>query len=208
MSSDTQGCGEMTGHTALTHKVARLGQKQNDDAYHHPEEKISQLEELKDYISGDILEVFAGQGNLTEWYKNRGTVTPLTKETTGDSFLYIYQLRVNKKKYDWIDIDSYGYPDKFFPVVFEMMNETCGLVFTFPQVGTNCLNGITQQHFSTFYGNPSPTIGDVVGKITDWALREWYLASLVDVKKISRIYRFAFMCKRVMATKMTNVRNR
>ena len=198
----------MVGHSAKSHKVTRKAQKENADKYHHPDEKIAQLEEMRGIIGGEILEVFAGRGNLTEWYSGVGNVTALTKEETGDSFEYIYKLRTDKKKYSWIDIDSYGYPDKFFPVVFEMMKPTCGLVFTFPQIGVNCHNGITQQHMSTFYGNPSPTIGDVVGRITDWALREWYLAKLVDVKKIDRIYRIAFMCDRVKATEMTNVRNR
>jgi hypothetical protein len=197
-----------TGHSAESHKITRLAQKNNEDDFHHPTEKIAQLEEIKSIICEDILEVFGGQGNLTKWYQEIGTVTTLTKETTGDSFEYIYKLRSEKRKFNWIDIDSYGYPDRLFPVIFELMKDECGLVFTFPQVGVNCHNGISQQHFSTFYCNPTPTIGNVVGKITDWALREWMLASLVDVKKIKRIYRIVFMCKRVKATDMTNVRNR
>lgn len=198
----------MTGHSANTHKRIRKNQRDNIDAYHHPVEKMAQLEAIKEYVGGEILEVFAGKGNLTEWYKERGNVTAMTKEETGDSFEYIYKLRSDRKKYNWIDIDSYGYPDKFFPLVFEMMKKKCGLVFTFPQIGINCHNGINQQHFSTFYGNPSPTIGDVVGRITDWALREWYLASLIDVRKIDRIYRVVFICRRMKSTVMTNVRNR
>ena len=198
----------MYGHTPKSHKETRENQKANSDKYHHPTEKLAQLEELSPKISGDILEVFGGKGNLTGWYSERGKVTALTKETTGDSFHYIYKLRAARKKYHWIDIDGYGYPNRFFPVIFEMMRPEAGLIFTFPQIGVNVHNGITQQHFSNFYGNPSPTIGDVVGKITDWAMREWIMASLLDVKKIARIYRIAFWCRRVKATEMTNVRNR
>ena len=131
----------------------------------------------------------------------------MTREDFGDSFDAIYKLRGAKKKYDLIDIDSYGYPDRFFPVVFEMMKPECLLVFTFPIVGINCLNGIAEQHFYTFY-RCKPTIGDVVGRITDWALREWIITSLRDVVKIMRIYRFVFYCRRVTATEMCNVRNR
>ena len=131
----------------------------------------------------------------------------MTREDFGDSFDAIYKLRGAKKKYDLIDIDSYGYPDRFFPVVFEMMKPECLLVFTFPIVGINCLNGIAEQHFYTFY-RCKPTIGDVVGRITDWALREWIITSLRDVVKIKRIYRFVFYCRRVKATEMCNVRNR
>ena len=100
------------------HKITRAAQAQNADSHHHPTEKMQQLDELKDHIYGDILEVFGGQGNLTAYYEKLGKVTSLTKETTGDSFNYIYKLRSENKMYDVIDIDSYGYPSKFFPLVF------------------------------------------------------------------------------------------
>ena len=193
------------GHSKKSHRRTRASQSLNEDDYHHPKEKMEQLEKID--IAGDILEVFAGKGNLTGYYQKLGTVTAMTKESFGNSFSAIYKLRAEGKKYDLIDIDSYGYPDKFFPVAFELLKEESTLVFTFPIIGINCLNGIMQQHFYTFYKGV-PSIGDVVGKRTDWALREWILASLVDVVKIKRIYRFIFKCKRVKATEMCNVRNR
>ena len=110
------------------HIKVRKSQAQNKDTHHHPEEKIKQLETLP--VSGEILEVFGGKGNLTKWYEAKGNVTSMTKETTGDSFHAIYQLRAERKKYDVIDVDGYGYPDKFFPVVFEMMKPKCLLIFT------------------------------------------------------------------------------
>ena len=195
------------GHSPKKHKEIRKGQKENLDKYHHPDQKINQLENFKDDISGNILEVFGGQGNLTKWYEKQGKVTSMTKETTGNSFDYIYKLRGERKKYNVIDIDSYGYPDKFFPVVFEMMRDKCILIFTFPIVGINCLNGITEQHFINFWRSPRPTIGDVTGILTDFALRSWYLLSLKDVQRIDRIYRFVFECNRVKATELCNVKN-
>ena len=195
------------GHSPKKHKEIRKGQKENLDKYHHPDQKINQLENFKDDISGNILEVFGGQGNLTKWYEKQGKVTSMTKETTGNSFDYIYKLRGERKKYNVIDVDSYGYPDKFFPVVFEMMRDKCILIFTFPIVGINCLNGITEQHFINFWRSPRPTIGDVTGILTDFALRSWYLLSLKDVQRIDRIYRFVFECNRVKATELCNVKN-
>ena len=195
------------GHSPKKHKEIRKGQKENLDKYHHPDQKINQLENFKDDISGNILEVFGGQGNLTKWYEKQGKVTSMTKETTGNSFDYIYKLRGERKKYNVIDIDSYGYPDKFFPVVFEMMRDKGILIFTFPIVGINCLNGITEQHFINFWRSPRPTIGDVTGILTDFALRSWYLLSLKDVQRIDRIYRFVFECNRVKATELCNVKN-
>lgn len=197
------------GHDKQSHVKTRAAQKDNADEYHHPAEKIAQLEQFKDlWAGGKILEVFAGQGNLTKYYEGIGKVTPMTKETTGDSFHAIYQLRAERKKFKLIDIDGYGYPDKFFPVVFEMMDDTAYLVFTFPIVGVNALNGIVEQHFITFWRSDRPTVGDIVGVLTDQALREWRLLQLLDAQKIKRIWRFVFKVQRIKATEMTHTRNR
>ena len=190
------------------HLITRHAQSANADTHHHPKEKIDQLNELKDHIYGDILEVFGGQGNLTAYYEKLGKVTSLTKETTGDSFNYIYKLRAENKVYDVIDIDSYGYPSKFFPVVFEMIKDEGLLVFTFPVLGVQCLNGIVEQHFINFWGCARPTIGDVTGVVTDHALREWKIASLFSVRKIKPIWRLAFLVRQEKATLFCNVRNR
>lgn len=188
------------------HVRVRSGQSDNAEKYHHPDEKMRQLRKFEFYLHGEILEVFGGAGNLSGFYQeySPGHVCSWTK-AEHNSFDYIYQLRANKRKFDVIDIDSYGYPDLFFPVVFEMMADTCLLVFTFPIIGVNCLNGIMEQHFITFWHSDRPTIGDVTGVITDLALRNWYLASLRDVV---RIWRFVFVCERVKATEMCHVRNR
>ena len=199
----------MTGHTANTHKAIRSKQKNNHDDYHHPKEKIQQLNKFKDQLMDKkILEVFAGQGNLTEFYNNLGEVTPMTKERFGSSFDYIYQMRADSQRWGVIDIDSYGYPDHFFPIVFELMESECLLVFTFPVVGVNCLNGIQEQHFINFWKSARPTIGDVAGIVTDMGLRYWILCSLMDVVKIKRIWRFVFQCERKKATEFCNVKNR
>jgi|TARA_R100001530_G_C4255061_1_gene138918 hypothetical protein len=198
----------MVGHNAEKHKTTRVGQSQNVDKYHHPEEKKLQLEKYSHLITGNILEVFAGKGNLTEYYSQHGNVTALTKEEFGDSFDAIYKLRGNNKKYNVIDIDSYGYPDRSFPVVFELMKDECLLIFTFPVVGINCLNGIMEQHFITFWRSARPTIGDVTGILTDMALREWFLLQLINVQKIKRIWRFVYICKRQKATEFCGVKNR
>lgn len=164
--------------------------------------------ELEEYINVDILEVFAGQGNLTSFYESYGNTTAMTKDKFGSSFDAIYSLRANKKKYSVIDIDSYGYPDLFFPVVFEMMKDQCLLVFTFPILGVNCLNGITEQHFINFWHSDRPTIGDITRVLTDFALRNWYVISLVSVKKIKRIWRLAYVCNKQKATELCGVKNR
>ena len=202
------GMGKSPMTSSEKHKKLRKSQSENTDEHHHPVEKIKQLESLGNAVHGDILEVFAGKGNLTKWYSTKGNVTAMSKENTGNSFDYIYKLRAEKRKFDVIDIDGYGYPDKFFPVVFEMMKPKCLLVFTFPMVGVQCVNGIYEMHYAVFWKSTRPSIGDVVGGITDLSLREWIVPSLVDVMKIKPILRFAFMCERKKATEMCNVRNR
>ena len=198
----------MTGHTAETHKKIRKNQSLNMDEYHHPFEKIDQLKKFN-FDNLKILELFAGKGNLSKYYNSISkNVLSLSKETTGNSFDYIFKLRFEKKKFDLIDIDSYGYPDKFFPVVFECLNDKAYLVFTFPIVGVNCLNGITEQHYINFWRSNRPTIGDIVGCITDFSLRNWQIAKLIDVIKIKRIWRFIFLIEKQKATLFCNVKNK
>ena len=199
----------MVGHTAKSHKKTRLKQSQNHNDFHHPKEKIAQLNKFKNnIINKNILEVFAGQGNLTKYYEKLGKVTPMTKEKFGSSFDYIYQMRADSKKWSVIDIDSYGYPDLFFPVIFELMENQCLLIFTFPVVGVNCLNGIQEQHFINFWRSARPSTGDVVGAVTDYGLKYWYLPKLIDVVKIKPIWRYVFECERVKATEFCSTRNR
>jgi len=193
---------------SLKHKRLRMLQNNNADSHHHPQEKILQLEKFEKHIYGEILEVFAGAGNLTKYYEKLGKVTALKKEVTGDSFEFIYKLRADQKKYDVIDIDGYGYPSKFFPIVFEMLKSEGLLIFTFPVIGVQNLNGITEQHFINFWGSARPTIGDVTGKVTDYGLREWQLVSLLSCTKIKKIWRFIFQVKKEKATLFCNVRNR
>jgi len=185
--------------------------KANHDMYHHPIEKIKQLEQLNINNHDTVLEVFAGQGNLTKWYQNKvKEVTPLSREknskiNTGNSYDYIHKLRYEKKKYSIIDIDGYGYPSKFFPLVFEMMTDNAKLIFTFPRPGVKQINNMTEEHFRIFYKSDRPSIGDVTGVLTDMALREWYLLSLLNVVKIKNIYRFVYSCVRQKANVMCNM---
>ena len=60
-----------------------------------------------------------------------------------------------------------------FPINFEMIKDEGLLIFTFPVIGVQCVNGIVEQHFINFWGSAEPTIGDVTGVITDHALRDW-----------------------------------
>ena len=199
----------MTGHTAVSHKRIRKLQSANKDEYHHPLEKVKQLKKFENLLKNkSILEVFAGQGNLTKYYKSVcNSVISMTKESYGNSFDSIYKFKVDKRKFDIIDIDSYGYPDKFFPIVFDLLKDNGVLIFTFPIVGVNCLNGITEQHFINYWKSSRPTVGDVVGCITDLGLRNWQLSRLINITKIKRIWRFIFFVEKQKATNFCNTKN-
>ena len=190
------------------HKILRHKQSQNLDSHHHPKEKLMQLESLSSMINGNILELFSGQGNLTGFYKSCGNVTECRKETTGDSVAYAYSLVANKKKFDVIDVDGYGYPSSFMDVVFKMMKPDCLLIITFPVIGVQCVNGIQEQHFVTHWRSSRPTVGDIVGATTDCGLKHWYLSKLIDVQKIKPVWRLVFKCTRVKATEFTHTKNR
>ena len=58
--------------------------------------------------------------------------------------------------------------------------------YTFPVMGVQLINGIVEQHFINFWKSARPTTGDVVGAVTDYGLKYWYLPKLVDVVKINR----------------------
>jgi len=191
-------------------KHDRLRAKQSDylDSHHHPQEKIKQLCKVDDFIHGDILELFAGQGNLSEHYKTKGNLYKCTKETTGDSFQHLFELVSNRKRFDVIDIDSYGYPSQFMDNVWHVMKPTSTLIITFPVMGVQCINGIVEQHFINFWRSARPTTGDVVGAVTDYGLKYWYLPKLIDVVKIKPIWRFVFQCERVKATEFCTTKNR
>ena len=61
-------------NNAVKHERLRIKQSDYLDSHHHPQEKLKQLNKVDDFIYGDILELFAGQGNLSEHYKQKGNL--------------------------------------------------------------------------------------------------------------------------------------
>ena len=126
---------EQKTYRAIRHDVVRAKQKQNDNEVHHPDEKINQIKKVFAEFEWDndknpkILEMFAGQGNLTNIYEAYGDVTAYDKKhlKTGDSFLEYHRLIADKKKFDIIDLDPYGFPNRFFPDVFLLIDK--GVMF-------------------------------------------------------------------------------
>jgi len=196
-------------YRAIRHDVVRKRQAKNCDTAHHPEEKEQQL---RKYIKGKdlkILELFSGRGNLTKVYEEYGVVSKydIKYEKTGDSYRVFHRLIAEKKKYDIIDLDPYGFPNRMFPDIF-MLIDKGHLVLTMPKPYVNILNGITRTHLISYYGDHNPSLEIIVDRIALWGLCHWRKVELVDSIDLGRLWRLFFDVERVKATEYTGVKNR
>ena len=199
----------MKTYRAKRHDIVRSKQKNNNSECHHPKQKIKQIRNtLTDKDNLNILELFAGYGNLTEIYEKYGQVDCYDKKLgTGDSYLIFHKLISEKKTYDVIDLDPYGFPNRFFPDIFLLIDD--GYMFiTMPPPYINILNGITQQHLKCYYGDVSPDLETIQRKIIDYGLCHWRDIDFLDITEIGRLWRFVLRVKKVKATEYCGVRNR
>jgi len=155
-----------------------------------------------------ILELFAGQGNLTELYGKYGRVTACDRKYlgTGDSYILFHKFIHEKRKFDVIDLDPYGFPNRFFPDIYLLIED--GILFiTMPKPYVNILNGITQTHLISYYGEPNPCEDTIIETIATWGICHWREVILIDSIDLKSVWRFAFHVKKVKATEYTGVRN-
>ena len=196
-------------YRAIRHRIKRHQQATNADCVHHPTEKRQQISRyLKDMKGLRILELFAGKGNLSDLYSSSGTLESYDKKLgTGDSFLVFHRLISERKKYDVIDLDPYGFPSRFFPDIFLLIDK--GLIFlTFPKPWVNILNGITQTHLSSYYGSSCPSLEQVQERIVLFGLCHWRKVEILECVDIGRLWRMVLAVEKVKATEYTGVRNR
>jgi len=199
-------------YRAIRHDIVREKQKNNSNEVHHPNEKIEQIGKvLKGKKNLNIVELFAGQGNLTKVYEEYAKDNEVEcydkKLKTGDSYLLFHKLIYEKKKYDVIDLDPYGFPNRFFPDIFLLIED--GYMFiTMPKPYVNILNGITKQHLTCYYGEHNPNFDTIIEKIKLYGLCHWREITLIDKVDLGRLWRIAVKVKRVKATEYTGTRNR
>jgi len=199
----------MKTYRAIRHDVVRKKQRENSAECHHPEQKENQIRTvLKNKSDLKILELFAGHGNLTKIYKDFGNVDCYDKLLkTGDSYLVFHKLIGERKKYDVIDLDPYGFPNRFFSDIFLL--QTKGYMFiTMPKPFVNILNGITKQHLICYYGEHNPPKETIIEKIKLYGLCHWRELTLLSCLDFGRIWRLCFEVNRVLATEFCGVRNR
>ena len=202
-------------YRAIRHDVVRAKQKENSDEVHHPDEKIDQIKrvfEAENYSENQglkILELFSGQGNLTKVYEQYGSVAAYDKKylKTGDSFLEYHRLIADKKKFDVIDLDPYGFPNRFFPDIFLLIEK--GVMFiTMPKPYVNILNGITQTHLISYFDKHNPSEDEIIERTVLFGLCHWRKLQLIDKLDCKSVWRFAFSVEKVKATEYTGVKNR
>lgn len=203
------GMGSMKSYRAIRHDVVREKQKLNIDEVHHPSEKKEQITKV---LNGKkdlkILELFCGEGNLTNTYQNFGNVTCYDKKLkTGDSFREYHRLIADKKTFDVVDLDPYGFPNRFFPDIYLLINN--GYLFvTCPIPSVNILHGITKTHLYSYFESDNPSINIIIEKFALYGLSHWRKVELIDLIKMDRMYRFVFAVEKIKSTEYTGVNNR
>lgn len=196
-------------YRAIRHDVVRGLQKENSDTVHHPVEKLNQLDRVLTGNENRILELFAGRGNLTAKYSEFGEVHAFDRKhlKTGDSFIEFHRLIGEGEEYDVVDLDPYGFPNRFFPDIFLLITDGF-LIVTMPKPYVNILNGITQTFLTAYFGEQNPDRNTIVGQIATWGICHWRKVELVDSIDLGGVWRFAFKVSKVKATEYTGVRNR
>lgn len=216
---------EILGTTisSAKHKYLRLNQSRNVDRHHHPKEKIEQIRKiLPKNNTLKILETHAGMGNLTKVYLEYGEVTAhdidakkieSLKDIKSDKLTiikcdslkqihrYIYENRV----FDVVDLDPYGFPSRFFPHVFNLINDGY-LFFTFPKMGVQQINKIMVNHYKVFWDislqDKDMYIQKIDQQVKRYGLFYFRIAEMIDVTDLDRMYRFAYRVKKESAFKM------
>ena len=213
--------------SSLKHKYVRLNQASNKDEYHHPKEKSMQAEEVLNGKEGlSILETNSGFGNMTNIYSKYGRVEAqdidkdkvrALKESTSetvevkkcDSFKEMYNQVFQGKIYDVVDLDPYGFPSRFFPHVFNLIED--GFLFvTFPKMGVQQINKIMIKHHEVFWGlsledkdNQEDLIHD---RMAEYAFKSFRSVELIDSIDLGRVYRFAYRVKKESALDLVGLK--
>jgi len=195
-------------YRALRHDIVRKRQRENNDDAHHPKEKREQIKLYLDNKAGlKILELFCGQGNLSDLYEMYGDLERYDKKLkTGDSYRVFHELISKRKIYDVVDLDPYGFPSRFFPDVFLLIDD--GLLFlTFPKPWINIMNGITQTHLFAYYGSSNPTLEQIQEKIALFGLCHWRKVCFLEVVDLGRLWRMVLRVEKIKATEYTGTVN-
>lgn len=216
----------VTTVSSVKHKYVRLKQALNDDKHHHPIEKIEQIKKILWDSNLFILETNAGWGNLSKVYHAYGEVLAhdIDKKKVEhlnslgledfdavkcDSFNEIHRYIFHGFKFDVIDLDPYGFPSRYFPHIFNLIDE--GVLFvTFPKMGVQQINKIMKEHYRVFWGI---TLDDkykqeemIHQKMKDYAFQSLRNLELIDSIDLGRMFRFAYRVKKESALDLVGLK--
>jgi hypothetical protein len=207
------------------HKYRRLTQARGDDRYHHPKEKIEQVNRILPKKHLNVLELHAGWGNLTRVYQTYGTVLAYDIDADrvahtrnfyledvdveqGDSILELHGLVHQRLWFDVVDLDPYGMPSRYFPHVFQVLRNGW-LFMTFPKIGVQKINKITIEHLRVFWdinlGKCEDAESQIVNKVQDLAMQSYRSAELIDLIEFGRMWRFAFKVEQRSALELVGL---
>lgn len=215
-----------TTATSVKHKVRRIQQSTNHDRYKHTNEKTEQAKHamsvLKNRNRIEVLETHAGFGGMTELYNSYGNVLSIEIDQSridhinsqgfegvttlkADSELELFNLVYNRMHFDIVDVDPYGFPSRYFPHVFNLIND--GILFlTFPVMGVAQINKLMVEHYRIFWGISLSDIDCYIEKIkqklVDMAIMQKRSISFLDVMRVGKVYRLAI---RVEAASMCDI---
>jgi 5-bromo-4-chloroindolyl phosphate hydrolysis protein len=178
-------------------KKITLKQKTNHPDIHHPQQKITQINKiLKNKKDLSIIEFFAGHGNLTPIYSKYGSIESYDKNTlkTGDSFILYHKMISEKRKFDVIDLDPYGFPNRFFPDIFLLLKKNGYIFITMPKPYINILNTYFKDQLNSYYNNYNPDSKLVKEKIIQFAMCHRKKLKLKDEIDLGRLWRYCFKC--------------
>lgn len=181
----------------------RKRQKQNLIEFTHPKEKTDQIRRILESHSFNkkykILELFCGSGNLTQIYKTYGNVSAYDKaKGDGDSYLIFHKLISERKKFDLIDIDTYGYPGRFLPDIFLLIKK--GYLFlTFCKDSKP--NRWNRSMLNNYFGSPRPRVDDIIKTICKESMKQWRETKLIEYIDLGKVYRFVFSVERINCRK-------
>lgn len=190
-------------------KEKRRLQKLGDEKYTHPREKEEQIKNvLENRKYFNILELFAGEGNLTRVYQNflYGNIGKIhsydIKTTKEDSFRLFHKLIYQKEKYDIIDIDPFGFPSRFFPDIF-MLIDYGFLFLTCCKPHTVHPSSQLAYHLKCYFGNERPKLIDIVEGVKRFSHFHWRDANAITVLDLPGVWRIAFSVTKVSANEFS-----
>ena len=185
-------------------------QKEYTNEYHHPIEKIEQINKILQNKIFDkkfkILELFCGNGNLTREYKKYGIVESYDKICGDeDSYRLFHKLIYNKCQYDLIDLDPYGFPVRFFPDIYLLIKDGF-LIVTISKLKK--ANLWTLKLMESYFGVRKPNIDKIIKTICNEGMKHWRFVNLINFIDLGKVYRILFSVNRVHACKFCGTTNR